>query len=219
MSTIVLIRPGCTDYDNQTRLLGTLEMPLNDAGVAQVSEIVRQLQHKGVRLEAIYSSPVDPACSTARAIAEAQQGVKVKELDELQNVDQGLWQGLPEADVRKRYPQFFRNGREKPQTICPPEGETLGDACERLQKVLNKAIRKHEVLAIVASDPIASVIRCTLQDRGLTVSSCLSGEDNRQAVEFFKSDSFDPRGFVNWECNGDSNHGQTQVIAESGSQA
>jgi broad specificity phosphatase PhoE len=199
MSTIVLIRPGETDYDDQSRLLGTLEMPLNAAGVEQVSAIVRHLQQKGIRLECIYTSPVDPACSTARAIAEAHKGVKVKEVEELRNVDQGLWQGLPEADVRKRYPQFFRNGKEKPHTIRPPEGETLGDACERVHKVINKAIRKYKVWAMVVPDPIASVIRCTLQERGITVAACLSGENGREAVELLETENFDSSCFVNHE--------------------
>lgn len=199
MSTIVLIRPGQTSYDEQSRLLGTLEMPLNAAGLEQVENIVRHLQQEHVKLEAIYTSPADPACSTACAIAESQQGVKVKQVDELRNVDQGLWQGLPESEVRKRYPQFFRIGREKPQTICPPEGETLGDACERIQKVLNKAVRKYNVVAVVAAEPIASVIRCALQARGLTVASCLSGEKKGELVEFLTTDNFDATSFVNWE--------------------
>lgn len=202
MATIVLIRPGSTDYDDQSRLTGSLELPMNDVGLEQVKEIVRQLQHKGIRPQAVFTSPVDPAFSAARSIAEALEVTKLKELDELRNVDQGLWQGLPEADVRKRYPQFFRNGREKPQTICPPEGESLGSACERLAKAVNKAIRKFDVFAIVAPDPMASVIRCALQDRGLAVSSCLSGEQGRPAVELFETDSFDAGSFVRWEDPG-----------------
>ena len=100
MSTVVLIRPGLTDYDEQSRVLGTLEMPMNEKGLEQVEGIVRHLQREDVQLEAIFASPFDPCCSTARAIAEAQKGIKVKELDELRNVDQGLWQGLPEAALR-----------------------------------------------------------------------------------------------------------------------
>ncbi len=201
MATIVLIRPGQTDYDDQSRLLGSLEMPLNDAGVVEVQQIVQHLEQNGVQLEAIYTSPVDPASSTAHAIAEAHKGVKVKEVEELRNVDQGLWQGLPESDVRKRYPQFFRNGRQKPQTISPPEGETLGDACERISKVLNKAIRKYSVFAVVAPDPIGSVIRCAFQERGIAVAACLSGEDDRKPVEVFESSSFESAAFVNCESS------------------
>ncbi len=197
MSTIVLIRPGCTDYDAQSRLLGTLEMPMNYQGMEQVEEAVQQLQQQGIRLQAILASPADPACSTARAIATAQGGVKVKELEELRNVDQGLWQGLPEADVRKRYPKVFRNGRQTPQSICPPEGETLGDACQRMHKVINKAIKKHDVFAIVVCDPVATVIRCTLQRRSPALNACLCGEEGRKAIEVFETSGFDSQAFVN----------------------
>ena len=199
MATIVLIRPGSTDYADQSRLLGTLEMPMNAEGVEQVQDIIRQLQQQDVQLEAIFASPTDPACGTARAIAESQPSAKVKELEELRNVDQGLWQGLPEADVRKRYPKLFRNGREKPHTIYPPEGESLGDACERIQKILNKAIKKYRVFAVVVADPIATVIRCTLQDRCPDVTSCLCGENNSDIVELFDTTNFDSNSFLNSE--------------------
>lgn len=213
MATIVLIRAGRTDYDEQSRLLGTLEMPMNAQGVEQVQEIVRHLQQKGVKLQAVFASPTDPASGTARAIAESQPNAKVREPEELRNVDQGLWQGLPEADVRKRHPKVFRNGREKPQAIYPPEGESLSDACERVQKVLNKAIRKFSIFAVVAADPIATVIRCTLQDRCPDVTSCLCGEEDRDTVEFFETDNFDFHAFVN------SEYGEPEKVgADSGSQ-
>lgn len=199
MSKIVLIRPGRTDYDDQSRLLGALEMPMNVAGQNEVSAIVQQLKDASIQPAVIFTSPTRPASTTAEEIGQALGGVKVKHLEELRNVDQGLWQGLPEKEVRKRYPQFFRVGREKPQTICPPQGETLCDAAGRMQKVLNKAFRKYDVLAIVVSDPIASVIRCTLEDRGLAVASCLSGEDNSNSMECFEADRFDLENFVNWE--------------------
>jgi probable phosphoglycerate mutase len=213
MSTVVLIRPGLTDYDEQSRVLGALEMPMNEKGLEQVEGIVRHLRREGVQLEAVFASPFDPCCSTARAIAEAQKGVKVKELEELRNVDQGLWQGLPEADVRKRYPKIFRNGRERPQTICPPEGETLSEACQRMQKVFKKAIRKYDVFAVVASDPIATVIRCTLQARCPSVGACLCGENDRAAVEFFETDSFDSSRFLESVQSSDA----TEVGVESAS--
>lgn len=213
MSTIVLIRPGCTDYDDQSRLIGSLEMPMNNKGHEQVSCIVDSLQELGHKLEAVFTSPADPACSTARAIADAMGNPKLKKLEELGNVNQGLWQGLPEADVRKRYPKVFRNGREKPQSICPPEGETLSDACLRMQKTLNKAIRKYKVFAIVVGEPIATVIRCTLQNRLVEINACLCGEDDREAVEVFDSTGFDSAVFVNAE------HTDASITASSNSSA
>lgn len=199
MSTVVLIRPGETDYDQQSRLLGTLEMPMNAHGLEQVQQIIGKLQEQQVKLDAVFASPTDPVSATARAIAESQPSAKVKVLEELRNVDQGLWQGLPEADVRKRYPKVFRNGREKPQSIYPPDGESLSDACERIQKVLNKAIKKYKVFAVVVADPIATVIRCTLQQRCPNITSCLCGEDEQDTIEFFETDRFDSSSFLNSE--------------------
>lgn len=199
MSQIVLIRPGQTDYDADSRLLGMLEMPINQAGLLEVQEILTEIKAGNLQIEAIFATPGDPAFATARAISEELQGVRVRELEELRNVDQGLWQGLPEAEVRKRYPRLFRACREKPQTICAPEGESLSDACQRVTRVLNKAIGKYDVFAIVAVEPIATVIRCTLQQRGPTLASCLCGED-RKLVECFEASEFDAGAFVNFEC-------------------
>ena len=36
MVQIVLIRPGSTDYDEQGRIQGTLDIPLNDQGADEV---------------------------------------------------------------------------------------------------------------------------------------------------------------------------------------
>ena len=199
MSTVVLIRAGCTDYDEQHRLMGTLDMPVNERGVEQIREINRQLQAKGIRLQAILSSPDDPACGTAHGIAEAQSGAKVKELDELRNVNQGLWQGLPESDIRKRFPRLFRSGKEDATAICPPEGETLSDACQRLERALTKAIKKYDVLAIVAPEPLATVIRCTLQHRRPPVTACLCGEESQELVQVIQSASFESAHFVGAE--------------------
>ncbi len=213
MSKIVLIHPGRTDYDDQSRLLGALEIPLNVVGHSEVVDIVQQLKDAEIQPAMIFTSPTNPASTTAQEIGEQLGGVKVKQLEELRNVHQGLWQGLPEAEVRKRYPQFFKAGREKPQTICPPEGETLCAAAERMQKVIRKAIRKYDVLGIVVSDPIASVIRCVLQERGMTVSNCLSGEDKSKSIECFDTDRFELENFVNWESCQDSSKAAAPVVS------
>ena len=199
MSQIVLIRAGQTDYEADSRLLGMLELPLNKAGMQQVQEAVSEIRKLDLEIGIILATPGDPAHSTAQAISDELAGVRVKEIDELRNVNQGLWQGLPESEVRKRYPRMFKACRERPQTICAPEGESLSDACERLTRVLNKAIRRHSVLAIVAVEPIATVIRCTLEQRGPTLASCLCGEDPK-LVTIFEASEFDSGAFVNFEC-------------------
>ncbi|MFM7038085.1 MAG: histidine phosphatase family protein [Planctomycetaceae bacterium] len=196
MSTVVLIRAGSTDYDSEHRLLGTLDVPLNDRGQEDVLRIVDDLQRRGIRPELLLTSATNPASGTARAISVALGGVRVKELVELQNVNQGLWQGLPESEVRRRFPRFFRTGKEDPRAICPPEGETLSDACERLEEVLCRAIRRHQVLGIVAPEPLATVIRCTLQHRRPRMTDCLCGEESGEQLQVLETNCFEASGFV-----------------------
>lgn len=211
MATVVLIRAGCTDYDEQHRLIGTLDMPVNQRGLEQIREIVRFLQERRISLQAIFTSPDDPACGTAHAIAESQPSAKVRELDEFRNVNQGLWQGLTESEIVKRFPKLFRNSsRETGLAICPPEGETLIDACQRLSNALSRAFRKHQVFAIVAPEPLATVIRCTLEQRVPRATACLCGEEKTELIQVIQSSAFDAAQFA----QGDSAI-TTDVITQS----
>ena len=56
MLRIVLIRPGSTDYDVQERIQGSLDIPLNEQGLAEVAATVEQLRDKGI--ETIYAARV-----------------------------------------------------------------------------------------------------------------------------------------------------------------
>ena len=40
MTDVAVIRPGCTDYDSQSRIAGRLDLPLNAAGEAQNAELI-----------------------------------------------------------------------------------------------------------------------------------------------------------------------------------
>lgn len=216
MSTVVLIRAGCTDYDDQHRVLGTLDMPVNQRGQEQIREIIRQLQAGGIKVEVVLTSPDDPASGTAHAVAEAQAGVKVKELDDLKNVNQGLWQGLPESDIRKRFPRLFRSAKEDTTEICPPEGETLSDACQRLERVLCKAIRKYKVFAIVAPEPLATVIRCTLQHRRPSKAACLCGEESKDLIQVIECSTFESSSFLVGDDSSICDSAQIVGVRENG---
>ena len=160
MSTVVLVRPGCTDFDEQKRIQGALELPLNDRGQCQLAKVIDAIRDQPV--EAVVTGPCDPCRSTAEAVAHALD-VTIKEKDALCNLDQGLWQGLCVDEIRKKFPKVFRQWKEAPSTVCPPEGETVGVAIERLMSALKKPLKKYECFVVVASEPLASLVSCTLR--------------------------------------------------------
>lgn len=155
-SQAVLIRPGCTDFDEQNRIQGTLDIPLNDQGQDQVQQIAVEL--RDIPLQKIYTAPCDPARATAEGLA-TELGVPIKEVDGLTNLNPGLWQGMAIDELRRKHPKVFKQWQESPETICPPEGEEVSEAMERIVKVVNKIVKKKSDFAIIAPEPLASMIR------------------------------------------------------------
>jgi broad specificity phosphatase PhoE len=160
MPDVVLIRPGCTDFDEQNRIQGVLDLPLNHRGHAQVLGLVAQLQ--GVSLDVVFTAPSEPARSTALAICE-QCRTSLKEVDDFRNLDHGLWQGLQVDDIRRKYPKVFKQWQESPETVTLPEGETVAEAVERIRRGLRKCLKRKRTIGIVASEPLATMIGCVLR--------------------------------------------------------
>jgi broad specificity phosphatase PhoE len=158
MVQIVLIRPGATDYDQQRRIQGNLDVPLNDQGVAEVARMVEEL--RGQNIEVVYYPCCEPAKQTAQWIAQGLD-VKLRKLDRMENVNHGLWQGMPIDEVRLKHPKVYRQWHEQPEMICPPEGEMLSQAAERVEQAMTRLLKRHKegVIGVVVPEPLASLVR------------------------------------------------------------
>ncbi len=158
MLQLVLIRPGSTDYDVQERILGSLDIPLNERGLAEAAATVEQLRDK--RIEIIFSPTSQPSLQTAEIIAKAL-GIKLKKIERLENLNQGLWQGMLVEDVRHKQPKVYRQWQEQPENVCPPDGEMLSQADERVRAAIAKLLkrRKEGVIGLVLPEPLLSLAR------------------------------------------------------------
>jgi broad specificity phosphatase PhoE len=158
MLQLVLIRPGSTDYDVQERIIGSLDIPLNERGQAEAAATAEELRDKG--LEMIFSPVSQPSMQTAEVIAKALD-IKLKKIDHLESLNQGLWQGMLVEDVRRKQPKVYRQWQEQPENVCPPEGEMLGQADDRVRAALVKLLkrRKEHVIGLVLPEPLLSLAR------------------------------------------------------------
>lgn len=160
MFQIVLVRPGSTDYDQQRRIQGNLDVPMNEQGVSEVARMIQEFREGHIEFDAIYASCGEPAIQTAQAIADALR-VKLRKLDRMQNLNQGLWQGMLIDEVRVKQPKVYRQWQEQPECVCPPEGEMIGEAAERVQAAVAKLLKRHKegTIGIVVPEPLASLVR------------------------------------------------------------
>lgn len=192
MSTVVLVRPGCTDFDIQKRIQGSLDLPLNEKGQSQLSQIVDLL--KPLPIEVVFTGPCDPCTTTARTVAEALD-VPVKEIEGLGNLDQGLWQGMSVDEVRRKFPKVFKQWEDAPETVCPPEGETISECQERLLAALKKPFKKYETFAIVASEPLASLLSFILRgDAPEDLGESMFRDSDEPHLEFIDSNGLSQSG-------------------------
>lgn len=161
---VIIVKPGATDLDDQGRIVGSLDVPLSDAGERQAKESAADLAD--VKLKAVFCSPSLAAQQTAVQIT-LNRRVKVRIDANLKNMDHGLWHGKEIKELRENQPKLVRQWEDNPQCVCPPHGETTSELVPRVDAFLKRVSRKFKsgVVVIVAPDPLASVIACRIDDQ------------------------------------------------------
>jgi len=141
MTRLILVRNGQTDWTKQNRIQGMLDIPLNEKGRRQSIELAKQIN---IPIDVIFSSQLSRAYETANIITEVlYMKNKVKQVKELNELNQGLWQGLLVEEVRKRYKKIYAKWETHPSTIKPPQGESLNQVSDKVISGLEKIIEKY----------------------------------------------------------------------------
>lgn len=173
LTRVLLMRPGATEFDDQGRMKGSLDMPLSTHGIEQAEALAKELG--SVRVKTIYTAPCESAKQTAQCLADRQRAAgneaKIKVIDAFRNIDHGLWHGKLIDEVKRNHPRVYRQGSDHPDEFCPPGGEPIIEAKVRVAKALKKCLKKgrDDVIAMVIPDPMATVVQSLL--RGDELSS------------------------------------------------
>jgi broad specificity phosphatase PhoE len=140
VSWFVLIPWPETAWSAADRVVSRTPLPLTDAGREQARTWADRLASLG--LSVIYSSDERTSVETARIVADRRRA-RHRTMIQLAEVDAGLWEGLTSDELKRRYPKVFKRWCDDPSSVCPPEGEDLGDAHARLRQTLERIFRKH----------------------------------------------------------------------------
>ena len=155
MATILIARHGETDWNAARRWQGHTDRPLTERGRAQAAALAERLD--ATELECVYSSDLTRARETAAAVAE-RQGVELRTLPELREVDVGSWAGLTKSEAEARFPEAF--ARWKAGYMGWDDGETYEAMTERVTRaVLGIAADHpdHPVLVVSHGGPIRAL--------------------------------------------------------------
>jgi len=146
---ILAIRHGETAWNTDSRIQGHTDIPLNDTGLWQAERVAHAL--RGESLQAVYSSDLQRARTTAEAIAQAQQLTLSLEPG-LRERHFGHLEGLTHQEITARWPEQARRWRERDPAFGPDGGETLQAFYDRVVGTLAGLARRHPggCIAVVA---------------------------------------------------------------------
>jgi broad specificity phosphatase PhoE len=159
MGTAYLLRHGETDYHAQKRLLGRLDIGLNDKGHDQASRVRNYFD--GISLAAVYCSPLRRCQETARPTAQAH-GLEIEVMQGLMEVDMGEWDGQLIAELFEEEGEMVGRWMRNPSSVPIPGGEDFGAVRKRVLAATREITSRHpgddRVLIVAHGGPIRGIL-------------------------------------------------------------
>jgi probable phosphomutase (TIGR03848 family) len=138
MTTLFLIRHGLTAVTG-SRLYGrTAGIHLDEGGRRQAAALVERFD--GVRLSALYSSPLERCVETMEPLAAAR-GLEIRSSDALIEMDAGDWTGRTLASLRRT--KLWNTVQRDPSRFSFPGGESFVDAEARILDEIERIVVRH----------------------------------------------------------------------------
>ncbi len=145
---ILAIRHGETAWNVDTRIQGHLDIPLNDTGRWQAQRLARALAARD-DIHAVYSSDLQRAHATARAIADTT-GAPLATHPGLRERGFGLFEGRTYAEIAQTWPEESEHWRRRTPDWLPPQGgESLLQVRARILQTLQELSAPHAGQQIV----------------------------------------------------------------------
>jgi len=140
-----VFRHGQTDWNKERRIQGHSDIPLNDEGRRQASQLRETLSH--LNLDIIFSSDLDRAYETA-VIACDGLGLEVIKDQRLREAHFGQAEGMLIEDIMKTFGENtwrkFMKLDPNHLDICFPDGETRRNSILRMRAVIDELIERKQ---------------------------------------------------------------------------
>lgn len=140
VTRILLIRHGETSWNTETRIQGHTDIGLNARGRWQAQRAGQALADEG--LTAVYSSDLQRAHDTAKAIAQAASAPLFVEAA-LRERAFGAFEGRTFAEIEQELPEAAERWRKRDPAFGPPGGEVLHEFFERSVQAVHTLAARH----------------------------------------------------------------------------
>jgi phosphoserine phosphatase len=161
VTSLILCRHGRTDWNEQGRYQGQIDVPLNLEGREQARFLGQTL--RGESIDAVYASDLSRAVDTAAEIAR-YHGLPVRRDPRLREINQGEWEGLTVNRIHDGWADLHRRWESAPLSVTLPGGESVADVRARALASLDELLTTYPrgLLCLVTHKVVMTVIRCAV---------------------------------------------------------
>jgi alpha-ribazole phosphatase len=159
---VYLVRHGETQWNRELRVMGQLDIPLNNIGREQSRCTAGLLAQE--KLSAIYSSDLSRAVETAQIIAAKHQ-LDAIPVPELREARYGLWEGLTRDDVLEKFPAEYELRKTDPTNFRPSDGESRRELYQRASQTFSQLVARHphqQIVLVSHGGTIRAILRYVL---------------------------------------------------------
>lgn len=138
---LLLIRHGETDWNNERRIQGNTDTPLNACGIMQAEKLAARIAAEN-RIDTLYASPLSRARVTAEIIGK-QCGVVPILDDRLKEKGLGDFEGLTAEEFKQLHPDLYHGWTTSQEHFPLPNEESPAQLRERIETFLADLHTRH----------------------------------------------------------------------------
>ena len=144
---LLIVRHGESVANAQGRMQGQHDYPLSAAGEEQARLLGSWLRRAGFQFDAVYSSPLTRALTTARALTAELDLPEPELAPELSELHAGSLQGLTRDEIQASYPGFMQRAVTELGDFSEYGGESYDEVQLRVRSLLLRWQAKHREAA------------------------------------------------------------------------
>jgi broad specificity phosphatase PhoE len=148
---LLWVRHAQSIGNRQGQIQGQQESDLSEQGQRQAQDLAAYLALRW-QPTAVYSSPLVRATQTAQILLQSggrspvdrdSSGLNIFQRSELQEINNGILQGLTWAEAKTRYPDLCQQLESTPEWLPIPGGETLQQVRDRCHAFISYLLSHH----------------------------------------------------------------------------
>ena len=138
-----MVRHGETHGNIDDKAQGHFDAPLTKRGRIQAEAVAKRLS--GIEFSAVYSSDLQRAVDTAKAITAHRLELRIRTRTQLREYHFGDYEDIPWAAIGDADPEVYQRWKNLDTRVGIkfPGGESMSDAWERVGEFANEVAGKH----------------------------------------------------------------------------